>query len=274
MTVISTTLLPNCMVHVTDSLLRGRQAGQDQGGFENGSKFAKVSEFKGAMSWFGKVYQHPWDAIEFLERMSADAGGQTPDNFGRHIAEQLNSDGALLGIRQRMAMGIHFSFYEDIGGDLIPELLWITNYSGITGTGEYVIAEGGDFTAQRQTFFTLTKNTDFERHAEHEYRKVVSHFLQNNGPIEYNNGNPALFNVFDRVGPAVNHCIAKQQVAFDDEIDLAARTALFKVEAIAHFQERLFKDASRAVGNPCHYLVVLPDGNYLSDLPAERIHGR
>lgn len=198
MTIISTIVEAGYCVHATDSLLTS----EDDGGnrvASNDSGRAKVilfSTLRGGASFWGSVTaQSGFGMVDLrtllLERAKSlvtYAGTINLDDYMNELAEEMNSRFRDTRI-QAKGVGIHFSVFESIDdiGD-VPELFLITNFRG-----DYSAAPA--FSAQRQTYFTLSRETDydFEKHHLRDYRnKVLEHLLLGSG-FHYCNGQPELF---------------------------------------------------------------------------------
>lgn len=196
MTVIVAQLQVGRAIHCTDSLLTSKIDGKRKRAIGSGtSKILDCPRFKGAISWWGLVGTETWNARTWLMDVMVrldQVQDLTVDKFAESLADELGYLLKRSHIEENKGVGLHFTTLEDIDDDVIPELFLITNYAGM----EY---EGGPkFVSERQTFHTLSKNTDsdFALHHQPYYRKKVLEHLQVY-PIIYSNGQPRLFGALE-----------------------------------------------------------------------------
>lgn len=253
MTVICAQLALNKMTHATDSLLTTRKSRK----LANGSgqpKFLQIPQFRGAISWWGQVSagKH-WNAKSWLEGRLLDLGPSpaiTPDEFAVELASELTFRLRLSHIQESKGIGLHFTFFELIDDEWVPELFLITNYLGLEYRG------GTRFVAQRQTFHWLSGNSDarFELHHQPEFRRQVQAYLQFK-PIIFSNGQPSLFGLHM---PVIMESLAQHPVSdttFWDSFPLNLCGSMTET----HIRRRGKKAAT--VGFPCFDLQVSPGIN-------------
>jgi|GEM_PF-1659535 len=192
MTVIVAQLQVGKSIHCTDSLLTTEIDGKRKR--MPGSGAAKILDcpmFNGAISWWGRVDTETWNARDWLLDVLHRLGQEkkmTVDSFAESLADELGYLLKKSHIEKNKGVGLHFTNLEDVDGAVVPELFLITNYSGMEYDG------GTKFVSQRQTFHTLSKNTDsnFQLHHQTQYRKQVLEYLKRY-PMIYSNGQPRHF---------------------------------------------------------------------------------
>jgi len=194
MTVIVAQLQADKIIHATDSLLSARESDgrHTRASGSGASKIFECVQYNGAFSWWGAAETRSWEAkswlIELNDRLKELQNPLTVDVFAGKVAEELQYIHRSIPTEKARSHGMHFTVFERVGQEYIPELFLITNYAGM----EY--GSGPRFVAQRQTFHTLSGNSDcdFERHHEESYRMEVLRRLKLH-PLTYSNGQPRLF---------------------------------------------------------------------------------
>jgi hypothetical protein len=280
MTVVSLVISRQCSAHASDSFLTIRN---DDGSRRiiksQKSKIVGVRHFRGAMAFWGMGKIGSSFTYDWLKRQVQDARDfDSPEAFAHAIANRLNERIA----RQRFVLpihrgiGIHFSSYENVDGFWIPELFLIANwhppYQKVAGM----------VTASRHTYHWVTnqRNGNVGTHGQQRFRLRVREFLNNNGMLIFNNGDPEMFN---QVGGAVFHCINTLEyrgIAVQSEsLKRYTELARLPVEVVSKIQEsfcrrdeavtrgrrndRLGRDF-RLVGGRIHDLTVTPEGRFYS----------
>lgn len=192
MTVIVAQLQIGKSIHCTDSLLTSEIDGKRKRASGSGMpKILVCPAFKGAISWWGLVGTETWNAKEWLidviARLEQDKD-LTVDSFASSLADELTYLLRESHIERNKGVGLHFTTLEDFNGEFIPELFLITNYAGMEYQG------GPKFVSHRQTFHTLSENsdTDYDSHHLPFYRNQVLEYLRQ-FPMIYSNGQPRLF---------------------------------------------------------------------------------
>ncbi len=276
MTVISTLLTSDCIVHATDSFITIVQPNGTLRVVESQApKVVAVRHFRGALSFCGFAGINRNRMLAWLARRAESANNfpaAEPDRFADWLAIELNS--WLINIpggplNENRGVGIHFTVHETTPFGQIPELFWITNLDGANRVQARV-------TAQRQSIITLTNARELpsEDQPDFEQRRRVQVFLRQ--PFQfmrYNNGDSELY------VPQANATIDSAQtlrqrgVLIEDRLNYAGRLALLPVEAVCNMQRHLSRPGTRAVGGRPHNLIITPTGQYSSHTGLRLIPG-
>lgn len=261
------------VVHATDSLIVdgfNKPVPKTSGN----PKIVPMPDYRGAASWFGfagfKDGGKDWSANDWLKGQYEEHKKESAIKFGEILAAQLNkilekNTGPMSPPR---GMGVHFTFYETMSGKSIPELLWITNYNGITGRGGYKEGDGPAFCSQRQTFHKITECDKFENHGEDENRQVVYEYLKMFGDRGWQNGDNVLTNIpVQVVETLIQIFIVRRALVSDDHLRIYGKRALFRAEFAALAQKYFAQPDKIKVGAPCFNLMIKPGGEYLTDTP-------
>ena len=258
-------------VHATDSLIIKRtKEGIETSELSGKPKYVQIPKFNGFMSWFGTAKFAEWYVMDYLQSKAAEAAkidiGQIQDfsdQIAQEVGEKLNG-GGLPNLQER-GCGIHFTFYEEIDGLWIPELMFITNYSGYDFTGYKTNAKV--LQARRQTFHTISGNTDdnYEKHQEPKYRKSVFSFLNSVRSLPYTNGDNFFTNRgYTNAEEMLPLFAARKSLKTLDVLEAAQRKALFAVK-FASLSHEMFNTAP-TVGGECFSAAVSPVEGYTSEI--------
>lgn len=262
MTVILNIIGNGFTIHTSDSLRTvTANAGLDQTTQSTISPTAKIvrfSQFRGAMSVFGLMHLNGWDIIEWLEQEASRAVERnlwSAMRFANYIESRLRDIFFGFNVR-RHSVGIHFTAYERVNQQWVPELFFITNFRGIQGdTFRYV--GGLELASQRQTFFTLTQRTDFRSHGRRNIRANVAANLTNGNMFIYKNGDPSVFQ--DNHRQFLPELVAEfSRENSNDLSTFLAQIALAEVQALIRLHEG-FPEDIRAIGGRAHNLILNPD---------------
>lgn len=261
MTVISAIIEAGYAVHATDSLFstlhedgtRSAAAGSGR------AKIVLFSKLRGAASYWGSVTDRGGDLdvrtllIERARALVDHTGTINLDEYMHELAQEMNVRYRETRIQQK-GVGIHFSAYETVENlGEVAELYLITNFRG-----DYTAVP--EFEARRQTYFTLSKETDhaFAEHHLPRYRKEVRQHLLAGRGFHYCNGQPELFGA---ALPAVNGMYT------------SANFPLALVTAIVDVHVEKTKETQRILGHPCIDLIVPLNTGPWSHVSMELIDG-
>jgi hypothetical protein len=257
-------------VHATDSLIVD-QLKNPVPASSGKAKIVALPDLQGAMSWFGTAaLGQDWKATDWLITEAAKYKGKPPDEFAGLLAADLTDlfwkkTGSVL---PKLGMGIHLTFYETVDGNQIPELIWITNFNTITALGSYKPEHGPGFVAQRQTFHTITKQTDFENHAKDAYRGIVADYLNLISPLYYQNGDILLTDPSATLTEQmIVNLMCRKELSTTDPLRIFGKRALYRAE-IAALTQKVFSAANKiGVGTPCFNIIIPPTGAIITDTP-------
>src|SRR5574341_700447 len=282
MTVIATVISQYCVAHATDSMLSEQTISRTyRASAWKTTKIVCVPRWSGIVSYFGLAsYDRSWSTLEWLRhkaRLASDFSD--PESFANEIASDLTSQLSRMKFSDQLqkGMGIHFTVYENVDEDIIPELFAITNFANT----DYNELHADGLHATRETYISmrdmmnniLKDESPFKgdtsqrsRHAEPDFRRHVKNFLKNGGLLLYNNGDPRMFN------PAANAIFSMIQTAsirntlgISNDPRAYRRIVQFPIDLVSNFQREFFKKGYQVVGGKPHNLSVTPRGTYDSD---------
>lgn len=263
MTVITTLLTGDCIVHASDSYLTLTLTNGTKKVVESQKpKIVAVRHFRGAISFCGFAgFQH-LTMLNWLTARAQQANQfASPDLFAQWLTNEL--DGWLqtvAGPLQNKGVGLHLTAYEQLAFGSVPELYWITNWNGA-----YVVQPHP--VAQRQTIITATNATQLPSQIQPnaaERQTVRNHLQQAFHFLSYNHGDNELFNTQAAAIIDSAHILRARGVLIPNRIEYAGRLALMPVEAVCNMQRRLSRQGTRAVGGRPHNLIITPQGQYTS----------
>jgi hypothetical protein len=263
MTVISAIIEAGYCVHATDSLLSIEdESGNRVASSESGrAKAILFSKLRGCASFWGSVTAQKGFGmvdlrtilIDRAKALSSYSGSINLDDYMNELSDEMNARFKDTRIQNR-GVGIHFSAFEAVEGiGDVPELFLITNFRG-----DYSAAP--EFAAQRQTFFTLSSETDyaFEKHHLAEYRIKVANELRSGSGFHYCNGQPELFG---EALPSVNGRYT------------SSTFPLALVSAIVDVHVGKVDKNKQIVGHPCLDVIIPVDGDPWSHSSMELVDG-
>lgn len=267
MTVISTLITPDFTVHASDSILAQRKPdGKNKIIETKQSKILHVKKWRGAISYWGlaKCDDYKWNTFNWLKQQAENANNySSAEKFAQNLAIELNGklDKMRFPRETDRGIGLHFSVYENINGDWIPELFLISNFKDTNYDSLY--SDGIKLT--RQTYSTLFKEEPSAKHFQSKFRhEMFEKLKQENGFLSFNNGDPHMYNV---VAKSIHDCLrihSQRKDLKNDAIDLFVSIAALPIVLMSNIQKNLFKDGYQRVGGKIHHLVIKPNGEYES----------
>ncbi|MCC6653066.1 MAG: hypothetical protein IT348_18070, partial [Candidatus Eisenbacteria bacterium] len=142
----------------------------------------------------------------------------------------------------------------------IPELFFIRNFADPTYGS--LLPEG--VRATRETWATIHGVPSDLAHGDAPRRLQVHEFLQREGWLRFNNGDPVLFNT---LANSLQDSVAVlrqrgqlRQLGVSEYAAIAHRS----VELVAEIQREIGRPEARRVGGRVHNLAVTPSGTYSS----------
>lgn len=263
MTAISTLFTNSCTVHATDSLLT---VGKNDGTFEpkefRKTKIVSIERYRGAMSYWGLASCGNFSTYDWLCNQRVNASTLSAEEYAAFITTGLNEMYRKLGLltNHQAGLGIHFSCYEFIDNQWIPELFLITNFKNLN----YETGNDG-FHYSRETYKTIFGQDGITDYSSAESRKKVKQYLDQTGLTWFNNGDPLLFNpaanaIFSAFMTLKNRDSLKQPFGPKECRDLARRP----VEIVKNVQKDFCSDGKKVVGGKVHDLSITPKGVYES----------
>ena len=267
MTVITTIISKQCCVHGTDSYICEK--------LEKSIEFSKlqftqpkivpVRKFKGALSYWGLAKANDWFMYDWLKEQVRDISSiRTPEEFANSLADKLNNKLSRFTFESetQKGLGIHFSSYENINGEPIPELFVIRNFDG---TNYRKIMP--NVVVTRETIPFINKMTQVETMDEsspHARNRVID-FLNMNGIFIFNNGDPSLFN--SAAYSILNMLsVAKRRQALNapNNVNTYEKMAKWSVNQVIRFQKKFYKKGQAIVGGKVHTISITPKGDFSS----------
>lgn len=271
MTAISTLFTNSCTVHASDSLLT---VGKKDGTFEpkefRKTKIVSIERYRGAMSYWGLATCGSFSTYDWLCSQRSKALTLSAEEYAAFITTGLNEVYRKLGLltNSQAGLGIHFSCYEFIDNQWMPELFLITNYKNLN----YEVDKSG-FHYSRETYKTIHNAglplsqhiASDSHHRDSVYRQEVKSYVDSKGLMWFNNGDPLLFNpaanaLFSAFMTLKNRGSLKQPFGPKECRDLARRP----VEIVKNVQRDFCSDGKKIVGGKVHDLSITPRGVYES----------
>jgi hypothetical protein len=266
MTVVATVITRHFTAHASDSFLTVVRPNQMlEVVNSSATKLVRVPAWRGVIAYWGLSRRgDDWDTLAWLRRAAASAHEHaSAAEFAGHLATSLTR-----ALRERRfarpidrGLGLHFTFYEHVGGYWVPELFLITNWTDAS----YAAVRGEGFRATRETYGTLRGVVDRpEDHASTAHRLEVHRALVEQ-PLMFRfvNGDPTLFNPS---ATAVLDTLVNLSLRGDLFNPESARTHLALVRRPVELASRLVSDfvapGRRRVGGRTHDLAVSPGGDY------------
>jgi len=269
MTAISTVITSTCTAHATDSFITTPAA---NGGFDviesQETKIVKVEAFRGAMSYWGWATTPAdgsrWNTLRWLRQAAAQAGSfGTASAFAESMARDLSTAASRFRFDPLRAggLGIHFTAYEPIDGDWVPELFLISNWTDAS----YSAVRPSGFAATRQTFAMLSEASDKSiDHASPIARIAVLNALRDGMLYYFNNGDPAVYNPIANAMYATISTLKTRKQFRGNTVDSDRALARQPIEVVTRILRSFSKAGTRVVGGKPHDVAVTPDGTYTS----------
>lgn len=274
MTVIATVITDRFTAHATDSYLTvPRGDGRVQVREDERTKLVPVPAWRGAMAYFGLACAGGWDTLAWLRDQSDKAGEfESAETFAHSVAIGLDTELSKLPVsRQQLGIGVHFSAYEEVDGEWIPELFFISNFAGIP----YSIRPEG-VRATRETYGAAKGVPDRPSiHGDQHHRGEVLSFLRDSKSLYFNNGDPELFNpVANSIFDVFRQLSMRGQVhdfSPQKHLSLVRRP----IELVAILIQDFAEPGYAVIGGKLHDLAIGSDGSVFSstgdNLPAPRL---
>jgi len=267
MTVISTLITRFGVVHATDSLITSiSRGGQSSPISWRSKKLIRVPAWKGIISFWGLaiINQFRWSTINWLERQARNSSAfSSPELFAVHIATELNKELLRLGVANNInaGIGIHFSAYEDINSNYVPELFLISNWANTTYSALRVTGVG----ASRETSASAFNARDNIGGVNIGNRMALYNWLNAGNHITYNNGDPYLFNTAAIAMTGMIQVLkSRNKLKSINRLDTYIKISRFPVDTVTHMQKQLCKKGTQVVGGRTRDISVTPTGIYLS----------
>lgn len=267
MTIISTVISRFGVVHATDSLITTLSSGGVYSPISwRWEKLIRVPMWKGIMSFWGlaKINRYGWSTITWLENQVHNTRGfRNPESFAVHVASELNKELSRMGVANNTnaGIGIHFTAYENINGNNIPELFLISNWADPT----YSSLRVAGVEATRETSATVLNSRDNIGGVNIPNRINLYNWLQAGNYITYNNGDPLLYNSAANAMTGMVQVLKTRNILKSvNRLDTYVKISRFPVDTVTHMQKQLCKRGTQIVGGRTRDISVNPTGTYLS----------
>lgn len=266
MTVISTLITRAGTVHATDSLLTRLGAdGQREPVEWQQTKIVPVRTWRGAMSYWGlALIEGQGSTVEWLRDRAAEAGDFTsPQYFSEAVAARLNRALAGLPFRRPVdaGIGIHFSAYEWVDDQWIPELFIVSNWLD----PNYTALRPGGVGATRETYGSITGQGPRPQDGAAANRLAVSRALRDGMWFRWNNGDPRLYNLAaDAIHCMFSELAGRGVLGQPDDVETLRALTRRPVEVVSEIQRDFCGPGARLVGGRIHDLAITPAGEYSS----------
>lgn len=228
-------------------------------------KLLPVRSRRAAISYWGFAGLTKLKISEVLKQFAGESTASTLEGFAEALRDKLNDIFAKHpGIpRTDRGIGVHLVGYERVDGLDVPELFLISNFKGITYDELY-----DHLGCSRRSYLTLSEDSGddayLKKHGDPKYRRAVWDYLQTGDVICFNNGDPEMFSpVAGAISVAIRN--AKRRGARLPGMGWCRELAVSPIATVAQLQKAFFKDQYRLVGGKIQDLVILPDGQMLSD---------
>jgi hypothetical protein len=263
MTVISTIITKWCTVIASDSFItEDKVDGTKKLTESQKSKIARIAKFRGSASYWGLATFGSWNTQDWLQTRCTEAHKYDSfESFARALRDALDRELSKLKFTRPLqrGIGIHLTGYEFIDGYWIPELFLCSNYKD-TSYSELCCLH-----LTRETYHTVCKEKPDEKHKEPTYRHGVRDFLNDDGMLIFNNGDPVMFN------PTANAFLKLMTVSRErglartpDSLDVHRALVRWPIEIVSAAQRDFYRDNVQIVGGKIHDLVITPNGDYSS----------
>jgi len=195
-----------------------------------------------------------WQTHEWLSKQSANSSNLSLEEFTKKLRDNLEHEmkslpGNIPGI------GLHITGIEKVGDYRIPELFLVTNFKDPT------YQETKELTCSRETFHTISGQPPADAHGQQDYRMKVNEFLNTQGFLIYNNGDPTLFNpfansFFSSLNIAQQRGKAKNIETVEDTVPIVR----FPIEAVSQIQQKFYDPTKKIIGGRVHDLSINDNG--------------
>jgi len=269
MTVVAAIISRHCTAHSSDSLItRNSDEGTHEILDEVSTKIVPVREWRGIMAFWGLAVEpelYKWSTLDWLrERVSHAGEFNGPEPFALDLSERLNRVLSRMTFRRPndKGLGIHFTAYERVDGYETPEFFLISNFADAS----YTQLRPDGIGVSRETYHHAYCVDPQPEHRDAGFRHAVRDYLDRDGLLLYNNGDPLMFNpyagaTFDALRVAAERRILR--------LPADARTyrqfVSQPVELVSRLQRNYVKEGHRLVGGALHNLSVGPRDDYESD---------
>lgn len=265
MTVISTVITQLGVIHATDSLITTLSStGINAPVTWKGKKLIRVPSMKGIMSYWGlaRIDAQKWSTVNWLELQAHGLYSfPDPEAFAVHIANELENEYRRLAIATdpRYGLGIHFTAYETIDGNFIPELFLISNW----GDTSYTSIRANGFGVTRETCATAFNMRENIGCPDITMRLMFLKWLNHGNYLIFNNGDPILYNYSAKaMNDMIKVLMGRQALRPPNKLSDFRNIAGFPVETVSYIQKKLCRRGTQIVGGSIKHLSVDPNGVY------------
>jgi hypothetical protein len=199
-----------------------------------------------------------WTTVAWLRSMIRRSPAE-PEAFAKLLADELETELRRLRLNRRKGygIGIHFAAYERIDGYWVPELFHVSNWKDPS----YYELRSGGVGFSRDSFPTMFPRSP--RRSLGAERRALHGALRDGGFLQFNNGNPGLFNPVAGAFNAMVRGVApkgRKSVGVEFWRALARRP----VQAVSDVARDFLKQDFRPVGGRTRDLALTPTGEYSS----------
>jgi hypothetical protein len=266
LTVIATIITSRFCVHATDSFLtRPRPDGTYERVEAQKTKIVAVPAWRGAVSYWGlAAHDSGWRTLKWLQEKARAASTYSgPEDFALSIASELTDILRRLRFRAPRAagLGLHFTSYEHIDRNWIPELFHIRNWSDTTysSTAQHVAVT-------RETYGTV-QNTTARSHSDRDpsRRLAVRDALGQGVVLTFNNGDPVLYNpIASSLFSGAQQLVRRRHLRNPSSLKTHLSLARLPIEVVSRMVSQLSDRDMRLVGGKPHDLAISRDGRMWS----------
>lgn len=263
MSVIAAVITRHCVAISSDSLITYiREDGKFIPCEWEKSKIIPVTKFHAAMAYWGLASYGQWSTYEWLrDRAQTASNFATLEEFANSLRDSLESELSKLTLKNSVhkGIGIHLTGYEYINGYWIPELFLCSNFADTTYSNLCCLH------LTRESYHTISNESPKEEHKEESYRLTVHTKLHEGIMLQYNNGDPYMFNPAAKSLFQLIEVIRRRKILKDpDNIETYRSIVRRPIEIISAVQRDFCRENTRIVGGRIHDLVITPNGQYSS----------
>lgn len=262
MTVIATVITRHCTAHASDSFLT-REDGEVVE--SEASKLVRVEPLRGAFAFWGLGNYGAWNTLEWLKRRAESCrSSDSPAEFAEALAKDLTQELASRAMQNRhRGLGIHFTAYEYVDNQWVPELFLISNYEDET----YSAVRSDGFRVTRETFGTITNSSERSKLDGDKERRLQVQSALMNSPLmlRYCNGDPTIYMPLAHAVLEAFIGLSCRSELKDRESSRVHRSIVSRpVELVSRLVSDFVVEHKRKIGGKTHNLSILPTGIFES----------
>lgn len=163
----------------------------------------------------------------------------------------------------RRGLGIHFTAYEYIDNQWIPELFLISNYEDET----YRVVRSDGFRVTRETYGTISNTRERSREDGKKQRRLAVQAALADSPLmlQYCNGDPVIYLPLAQAVLSSFMQLSGRGILKDRDSPDAHRAIVSRpVDLVSRLMRDFVRKESRNIGGKIHNLSITPGGTFAS----------